>query len=371
MGQTLSEPITTKESSSIQNSKVKVGSSCMQGWRVSMEDAHAHILSLGPEDKDASFFGVFDGHGGAKVAAHASRHLHRFIVRRPEYKKGDIEEAIREGFLECDRAMREEESLKDEMAGATSITVLMKGDTLWCGNAGDSRCIAGINGKAEPLSTDHKPMDPKERARIEAAGGFVEFNRVNGNLALSRALGDFVFKMNEGLSQSEQIVTAEPDVEVAEVNKDWDFLVLACDGIWDVLSNQEVADFVTKRLALAMEPEDICEELMTRCLSPDCQMGGLGCDNMTVVLVCLLHGEPYSRLTDKCAGLVKAREEERTKEMEEELRLAEAEAEEEMRQGMVKDDLSLANRGDGPPVEAATIKQSTSDQNVQSPKKDG
>merc|ERR1719203_2649035 len=265
--------------------------------------------------------------------------------------------------------MRTVESLKDEMAGCTAVTVFVQGKELWCANAGDSRCVAGLAGTARPLSTDHKPMDVKERERIEAAGGFVEFNRVNGNLALSRALGDFVFKMNEALPASEQIVTAEPDVEVAEVTKDWDFLVLACDGIWDVLSNQEVADFVTKRLALAMEPEDICEELMTRCLSPDCQMGGLGCDNMTVVLVCLLHGEPYSRLTDKCAGLVKAKEEERNKEMEEELRLAEEEAEEEMRQTMeVKEDLTLANSNEQAP---ATLSQSTSDQNVQSPKKDG
>merc|ERR1719203_817115 len=155
----------------------------------------------------------------------------------------------------------------------------------------------------------------------------------------------------------------------AEIEPDWDFLILACDGIWDVLSNQEVVDFVTQRIGQAMEPEDICEELMTRCLSPDCQMGGLGCDNMTVVLVCLLHGEPYSRLTDKCAGLVKAKEEERNKEMEEELRLAEEEAEEEMRQTMeVKEDLTLANSDEQVP---ATLSQSTSDQNVQSPKKDG
>merc|ERR1712062_616762 len=75
----------------------------------------------------------------------------------------------------------------------------------------------------EPLSTDHKPMDEKERERIEAAGGFVEFNRVNGNLALSRALGDFVFKMNEKPSQSEQIVTCLPDILHEIIEPDWDF----------------------------------------------------------------------------------------------------------------------------------------------------
>jgi len=307
MGQTLSEPNTSKESTSLCNTKFKVGSSCMQGWRVSMEDAHCHILSLTPEDPEAAYFGVFDGHGGAKVAAYAANNLHRYIVKRDEYKQDKVE-AIKEGFLECDRTMKTVESLKDEMAGCTAITVFMAGKELWCANAGDSRCVAGIGGVARPLSTDHKPMDVKERERIEAAGGFVEFNRVNGNLALSRALGDFVFKMNDQLPQSDQIVTCLPDVVHEITDTEWDFIILACDGIWDVLSSQEVVDFITERLSRGMEPEDICEELMNRCLSPDCQMGGLGCDNMTCVLVCFLHDRPYQDLVDRCAKITKARE---------------------------------------------------------------
>jgi len=319
MGQTLSEPITSKESSSLCNAQVKVGSSCMQGWRVSMEDAHCHILSLSPEDPDASYYGVFDGHGGAKVAAFCANNLHRYIVRREEYKEGDMEESLKEGFMECDRAMRTEESLKDEMAGCTAVVVMMKEKEVWCANAGDSRCIAGVGGVAKALSQDHKPMDSKEKARIEAAGGFVEFNRVNGNLALSRAMGDFVFKMNDKLLQSEQIVTCYPDIVHDTVEEDWDFILLACDGIWDVLSNQEVTDFVTERLGRAMEPEDICEELMNRCLSPDCQMGGLGCDNMTCVLVCFLHDQPFQVLVERCAKLARQREEQVRRTVDQEL----------------------------------------------------
>ena len=80
-----------------------------------------------------------------------------------------------------------------------------RGTDLYVGNVGDSRCIASINGKAEALSVDHKPSDQYERARIENAGGFVEFNRVNGNLALSRAVGDFAFKGNTSLPPEDQV----------------------------------------------------------------------------------------------------------------------------------------------------------------------
>jgi protein phosphatase 2C family protein 2/3 len=97
----------------------------MQGWRISMEDAHTHILTMS-EDKDAGFFAVYDGHGGSKIAAHVSKHLHKFIVRRPEYKTGKYEDAIVKGFLECDESMRTDESLKDELSGSTAITMLFR-----------------------------------------------------------------------------------------------------------------------------------------------------------------------------------------------------------------------------------------------------
>lgn len=87
--------------------------------------------------------------------------------------------------------------------------------------------------------------------------------------------------------------------------QDWEFIVLACDGIWDVMTNEEVLQFCRTRIGLGMQPEEICEELMNHCLAPDCQMGGLGGDNMTVVLVCLLHDKPYSDLVQRCASTSK------------------------------------------------------------------
>ncbi|XP_044727590.1 probable protein phosphatase 2C T23F11.1 isoform X2 [Chrysoperla carnea] len=298
MGQTLTEPITSKESACVQNSEYRVGSSCMQGWRVQMEDSHTHILSL-PDDPGTAFFAVYDGHGGAKVAQYAGKHLHKYVTSRCEYRNGDIPAALKAAFLELDQAMLMEESLRDEQAGSTAVTILIKDKRLYCANVGDSRAIASVNGQVEQLSFDHKPGNEIEMQRITAGGGWVEFNRVNGNLALSRALGDFSFKKNEKKSAEEQIVTANPDIECRQINENWEFVVIACDGIWDVLTNEEVLNFVRSRIGTGMDPEDICEELMMRCLSPDCTMAGLGCDNMTVVLICFLHGKSYEELSKR------------------------------------------------------------------------
>ncbi|XP_041461693.1 probable protein phosphatase 2C T23F11.1 [Lytechinus variegatus] len=299
MGQTLSEPVTVKETSTASNHFVKVGASSMQGWRINMEDAHTMILSI--DGENASFFAVYDGHGGAKVARYAGEHLHRKLTNQPTYKTGNIHLAIRESFLNLDEDMLKDETMKDEPAGTTALVAVLKNNKVYCGNVGDSRCVMSICGHAKPLSFDHKPGNENESRRIIAAGGWVEFDRVNGNLALSRALGDFVFKRNTRKPPEEQIVTAVPDVTETEINSDCEFLLLACDGIWDVLTNQEVVDFVRTRIANKMDEGQICEELMNRCLAPDCSMGGLGCDNMTVVLVSLLQGKSYDELSAKCA----------------------------------------------------------------------
>ena len=100
------------------------------------------------------------------------------------------------------------------------------------------------------LSNDHKPYLPVEKERIEKAGGQVKFNRVNGDLAVSRALGDFVYKRCESVEAKEQAVTAFPEIIVEERDKDDEFIVLACDGIWDVMSSQEVVEKVGRAAPL-------------------------------------------------------------------------------------------------------------------------
>lgn len=177
----------------------------MQGWRIHMEDSHTHILSM-TEDPKTAFFAVYDGHGGAAAAQYVGKHLHKFVLGRPEYET-DIPKALQQGFLDIDNKMLKDESLGIKMTGCTAVTVLVRENSLYCANAGDSRAIASVNGQVEVLSYDHKPNNEKEYKRIYEAGGFVEYNRVNGYLALSRALGDFNYKHNAKKSPQDQIVT--------------------------------------------------------------------------------------------------------------------------------------------------------------------
>ncbi|RWS27960.1 phosphatase 2C-like protein, partial [Leptotrombidium deliense] len=176
MGQTLSEPVTAKETTCCCDDRVYVGASCMQGWRINMEDSHTHILSLSPDDPDASFFAVYDGHGGDKVAHYAGNHLHKKIVSHMSYANGNIEEAIRLGFLQLDADMLSDPEMRDELAGTTAVCMLMKNNRLYIGNVGDSRAVACWGGRVDPLSLDHKPSNELEAKRIVAAGGWVDFN---------------------------------------------------------------------------------------------------------------------------------------------------------------------------------------------------
>lgn len=317
MGQTLSEPVVEKTSSEGQDECVIYGVSAMQGWRISMEDAHAAVLDLHakylspsgqPTDpaKRLSFFGVYDGHGGDKVAQFAGENVHKIVARQESFARGDIEQALKDGFLATDRAILEDPKYEEEVSGCTASVSIISRDKIWVANAGDSRSVLGVKGRAKPLSFDHKPQNEGEKARISAAGGFVDFGRVNGNLALSRAIGDFEFKKCADLAPEQQIVTAYPDVTVHEITEDDEFLVIACDGIWDCQSSQAVIEFVRRGIAAKQELYRICENLMDNCLASNSETGGVGCDNMTMVVVGLLRGktkeEWYNTIAERVAN---------------------------------------------------------------------
>lgn len=104
----------TQKSEHGQDDRVIYGVSAMQGWRISMEDAHSCVLDLKAEDTSSeesgkdiriSYFGVYDGHGGDKVALYTGEHLHNIIAKQDSFKKGNIEQALKDGFLACDRAI--------------------------------------------------------------------------------------------------------------------------------------------------------------------------------------------------------------------------------------------------------------------------
>lgn len=121
---------------------------------------------------------------------------------------------------------------------------------------------------------------------------------------MSRALGDFEFKQNYSLNAENQIVTADPDIITHKIDGEEEFVVLACDGessigvllsvdslgIWDCLSSQQVIDFTRRAVANGDSLAKICEDMMHKCLARESDTGGIGCDNMTVVVVALLGG---------------------------------------------------------------------------------
>uniref|UniRef100_A0A8C1CAY3 Protein phosphatase 1G n=2 Tax=Cyprinus carpio TaxID=7962 RepID=A0A8C1CAY3_CYPCA len=175
-------------------------------------------------------------------------------------------------------------------SGTTAVVALIRGKQLIVANAGDSRCVVSEKGKAVDMSYDHKPEDELELTRIKNAGGKVTMDgRVNGGLNLSRAIGDHFYKRNKTLPPEEQMISSLPDVKVLTLSEDHEFMVIACDGIWNVMSSQEVVDFVNERLKTEAGKNRplsaIIEELLDHCLAPDTSGDGTGCDNMTCIII--------------------------------------------------------------------------------------
>ncbi|KAJ6743848.1 PROTEIN PHOSPHATASE 2C [Salix viminalis] len=138
--------------------------------------------------------------------------------------------------------------------GCTACVVIIRNNQLIVANAGDSRCVISRKGQA--------------------------YNFLN----LARAIGDVEFKQNKFLPVEKQIVTANPDINIVELCDDDDFLVLACDGIWDCMSSQQLVDFIHEQLHVENRLSAVCERVLDRCLAPS-TLGGEGCDNMTMIVV--------------------------------------------------------------------------------------
>lgn len=273
MGAYLDKPIMDKHSETGSGNGLRYGLSSMQGWRSEMEDAHCAMIGLPGQLKNWSFFAVFDGHAGARVSAYCAEKLLEAIISNDRFcinKEGGVESGIKSGFLRLDKQLRAmpEMSAGRDKSGSTAVCALVSPLQVFFANCGDSRAALSRGGGVVLSTRDHKPGNPGEKKRIQDAGGSVMIQRVNGSLAVSRALGDFEYKNVPGRGPCEQLVSPEPEVyvEARDLEKD-EFLVLACDGIWDVLTNEELCDFIRDRMQLTDDLEVICSYVIDTCLS--------------------------------------------------------------------------------------------------------
>ncbi|CAF1277877.1 unnamed protein product [Adineta ricciae] len=268
----------------------------MQGWRSTMEDCHKHLIPLDNHSwKLWSYFAIFDGHNGIDAAKNASEQLGIHLINALNHMlekqhddtvypdipihsyELDLEQlhaAIKKTYYDLDQDLRK--VVKDE-SGCVCITCLIGPEKIYLINIGDSRAIIISNdGLVLAHTEDHKPDDPAERERIHEAGGKISKSttgdvlRVENQLAMTRVLGDFAI--------DKHIVPPMADIVEYPRNLLASFIILACDGIWDVMTNEEVAQFVIHR-ASTNKLEEITSQLLDECIRRR------GTDNMSVYIV--------------------------------------------------------------------------------------
>ncbi|CAF1248248.1 unnamed protein product [Adineta steineri] len=306
MGQFLEKPKIEKHNSSGKNDDLRYGLGSMQGWRVDMEDAHATVLKLDDNRwSHWSYFGIFDGHAGFRTAIKSAEKLHLRIVSSLNSLVQDnenlkslptitssqldfnkLEMAMKDAYFKFDNEWREENRSNnpDDKSGSTAISCLVDSERIYFLNVGDSRAIlVSPDGRILLATKDHKPSDQAERQRIHEAGGTVLIQRVNGSLAVSRALGDFEYKNNCNRRPDQQLVSPEPEITFyAHSNKQDEqiaFVVLACDGIWDVLTNEELATYILGRMHVTDDLCEIANTVLDMCLYKGSK------DNMSLVII--------------------------------------------------------------------------------------
>eukprot|EP00668_Euglena_longa_P000666 GGOE01000808.1.p1 GENE.GGOE01000808.1~~GGOE01000808.1.p1 ORF type:complete len:559 (+),score=174.84 GGOE01000808.1:29-1678(+) len=323
MGQSFALPlaVTSKYVERFGNQHFRGAAVSMQGWRRDMEDSHVM------DCKDAyGLFGVFDGHSGTACSAQCSELLRKRVAESSlPLSDEQLQQMVLEidaEFLSCD---------KEEESGSTAVFGLVQPQGAeYCVqvcNVGDSRILVHTGGAMRAMTEDHKPSLAMEEERIQAAGGFVRDNRVNGDLAVSRALGDRPYKVKkvavpagappkgkkrkqqqasqedqaqkvvEGASPRELQVIALPEV-TRVVLRPGDWLLAACDGIFEPesFSNEEVMRFVADRLAHCQDIGQVLCALCTEALKRG------STDNMTALLVQLADGTSFAQAGELVPG---------------------------------------------------------------------
>jgi serine/threonine protein phosphatase PrpC len=254
---------------------VGVGSASEMGRRDYNED---EILmrpkfAQPPLQGPLSFFALFDGHGGRKAAEYARDHLLdnlKFSI----WQGLAPEDAFRFAYQRTEFDFFESSPV-EETSGTTAVSILLEHGSgrYWCANAGDSRavlCRAG--GKAIPLSNDHRVNNPKEVQRIEELGGFIKNRRAMGRLECFRTIGD--------ADVDSRIVTSEPEVISGVLEDEDECFLIGCDGLFDVLSNEEAAMFVQEHRGKGMGAKETAQRLVEHAIHT---LGSR--DNVTAILV--------------------------------------------------------------------------------------
>jgi len=269
---------------------MKVFSHSLQGKRDSNEDQHIHILNINGENNELNninFFGVFDGHGGKVVSKYLKDRMSQYFVTKFKRNLYLNDEYITKYFIKVYDLLQSNLNIEHPRAivhcGSTACIGIQYKDLdnqnkIWILNVGDSRAIkCNKDNIAEQLSLDHKPNSPEEKKRIEQLGGEIEYDgsdwRIKG-LSLSRAFGDL---------DCLPYVTYLPQIYKYNINLDDKFMIFACDGLWDVLSNQDAIDFINDLLINKKFKGNYSKEYYAKELAEHAINKG-SLDNITVII---------------------------------------------------------------------------------------
>lgn len=259
----------------------------MQGMRPYMEDRTCAFLQL-PGYEKVALFGTFDGHGGYEVSDLTASTFPRILA-------GLLNEGLapREALLEAFRVWDEDLLALHASAsphpydrtGSTAVVCLLLREEMrmLCANCGDSRAVLAVSKgtfRAVELSTDQKPQNPGERARIEAAGGKVELWgpcwRIDKGLNVSRSLGDFAYKSNRSCPAYEQKVIAVPEITEHVIDEDAQFVVMGSDGVFDVHTSEALVKSLQEGHKSGLSWEQVVDGALSRSLASG--------DNVTICM---------------------------------------------------------------------------------------
>ncbi len=260
------------------------GAAMLKGQRVTMEDRYIAVPDLARlplvQPRSAregapkhGFFAVCDGHNGDSTAEMVGQQLAGSIVVQSSLGSDPVR-ALTDAFLSTDTNVLEQQEESGQYSGSTAVSLLVRKAVgaqrpmLYCANVGDSRAVLSRSGSAVPLSDDHTCVREDEKERLLAAGAYVTKGRLMGVLAVSRAFGDAEHKNIKevcwGQSFSGETLLAEPEVYKEPVVPEDEFVVLACDGVYDVMTSQQVVSYVRRRLLEHGDVQKAAEELVAK-----------------------------------------------------------------------------------------------------------